>query len=81
MKLKQLYILLFVLFLGCASARLDASYYYKTQYGDAIEMILEKYQLTESQLMEWNPDYKTAIENSFFKGGEKLIIKDPEQKK
>lgn len=61
--------------------RLDSSYYYKTQYGDAIETILKKYQVTEAQLMEWNPDYKNKIKNSFFKGGEKLIIKNPDKSK
>lgn len=80
MKLKQFYILIFVIFLECAFTKLDASYYHEMEYGEAIEMVLEKYKITEFQLIEWNPKYKTAIKNSFFEGGEKLIIKDPNKK-
>jgi len=56
---------------------LDASYYYEAEFGDAIDGVAKKFGITEDQLFKWNPDLDP--DTSGFWGGEKLIIKDPNQ--
>lgn len=67
---------------GTQNKDLDASYYHEIDaYGadDPVQSIIDEYGVTKAQLIQWNLKYKYEIENIFFEGGERLIIKDPNQ--